>query len=65
VVGTRSPLEDNSVVGINDMEVADSAIRDAIDMPLDELGDFLMTLTDVHSVSLGPEGSHRHSMLPL
>ena len=56
VVGARSALKDDSVVGINDMEVANSAIRDAIDMPLDELGDFLMTLADVHSESLGPEG---------
>jgi hypothetical protein len=47
------------------MKVADSAIRYTIDMPLDELGDFLMTLTDVESESLASERLHRHSMLPL
>ena len=65
VIGARSALKDDSVVGIDDMEVANSAIRDAIDMPLDKLGDFLMTLAVFHTGSLDPEGSHRHSMLPL
>jgi hypothetical protein len=34
-------------------------------MTLDELGDFLMTLADFKSKSLGTESWHRHSMLPL
>ena len=65
VIGARSTLEDDSVVGIDDMEVADPAIRHAVDMALDELGEFLMTLPDCPigesrclKVRIGIPGSH-------
>src|SRR4029077_12449406 len=65
VVVARSTLKNDLIFRVHNVEIADSAVRDPIDMTLDELGDFLMTLADFKSKSLGAECWHGHSMLPL
>jgi hypothetical protein len=50
VIGARSALEDDRVIRINDMEIADPTVCDPIDVPFDELGNFLMILAQFGTV---------------
>ncbi len=52
VIGTGSSLEDNRVVRINDVKVADPAVGDPIDVPLDELGNFLVALAESEATKI-------------
>lgn len=45
MVRTRATLEDDSVVGVNDVKVADPSICGTIDVTFDELGKLLRSLT--------------------
>ena len=57
MIGPRPPLEDDLVIGVDDVEVADPAAGDPVDMALDELGEFLVALADPEPPELCP-GAH-------
>src|SRR5262249_45208170 len=46
VVRARVSLEDDHVIRIHHMKVTDPTAGDSVDVALDELGEFLMVLTD-------------------
>ncbi len=52
VIGTGSSLEDNHVIRINDVKVADPAVGDAIDMALYELGKFLVAFAKSEAIQI-------------
>jgi hypothetical protein len=64
MVRTRTTLQDDFVVRVDDVQVADSPTCDAIDMALDELSEFLMALADLKPKKLCPEVTRRHVRLP-
>jgi hypothetical protein len=67
VVRSRAPLKDNPIFRVNDMEIADSTIGNAIDVALDELCELLGILADGKSESVSGESMNieRHARLPL
>ena len=65
MIGARPPLEDDLVVRVHDMEVADPTAGNPVDVPLDKLGEFLMVLADPEPPKLCPGVVHRHASLPL
>ncbi len=65
VIGTRSPLEDNRVIRINDVKVANPAVRDPIDVALDELGKFLVVFAESEAIKIRRGLVERHARLPL
>ena len=46
VVGARASLEDDFLIGVNNVKVTNPTIGDAVDVTLDELGEFLMVLAE-------------------
>ena len=52
VVRPRPPLEDDLVIGVDDVEVANPAAGDPVDVALDELGEFLVALADAEATKL-------------
>jgi len=52
VIGTGSSLEDNHVIRINDVKVADPTVRDTIDVALDELGNFLVVFAESEAIKI-------------
>jgi hypothetical protein len=52
VVGAGSSLEDNHVIRIDYVEVADSTIGDPIDVALDELGKLLVVFAESEPVMI-------------
>jgi hypothetical protein len=65
VVSTRSTLEDDPVLGIDNVEITDPAIRGAIHVALDELGKFLRTFPRRKAKRIGSRNEQRHATLPL
>src|SRR5262249_24375801 len=65
MVGARTPLEDNPVIRIDHVQVADSTTGDPVDVARDELGKFEMVFADPESPQLCPGVVHRHASLPL
>ena len=52
VVGARAPLEDDLVLGVNDVKVTNSPAGDAVDVTLDELGRLKVVLTEFKPAKL-------------
>src|SRR5262249_9842452 len=64
MIGPRAPLEDDLVLRIDDVQVADPAAGGPVDMALDELRKFLVTLAGAEAAKVGPGLKQRHASLP-
>ncbi len=46
VISARASLEDDFLIRVNNMKVTNPAVGDAVDVALDELGEFLMVFAE-------------------
>ena len=64
MVRTRPSLKDNPIFRVDDMEVADPSVGNAIDVAFDELCELLWILAEIRSKSICTESMQRHARLP-
>ena len=65
VIRARTSLEDDFLIGINNVKVTNPPIGDAVDVTLNKLGEFQMVLAESESPKLCCRVVHRHASLPL
>ena len=65
VIRARASLEDDLLIRVNNVKVTNPAVGDAVDVALDELGEFLMVLAESEPPKLCSRVVHRHASLPL
>ena len=65
VIGARASLKDDLLIRVNNMKVTNPTVGDAVDVTLDELGEFQMVLAESEPPKLCSRVVHRHASLPL
>jgi hypothetical protein len=65
VVRTRTSVEDDHFIRVNNMKVTNPAVGGTVDVPFDKLGEFKIILAEPEPPKLRSRVVHRHASLPL